>query len=652
MADIFISYARPDQPRIERLAAALEDAGYSVWWDRHIKGGSEYSRDIESAIKDARAVIVVWSAASANSEWVREEASYARDHGKLVPVSIDDTPPPFGYRQRQSIDLNDTNAEPQLHAALDALIDGEHGEIDTAAPTGRKLSPMLLAIPLLLLVAAAGWYFLSDRFDADTQTALEDRRGVMVLPFLAQSSGEDDQYFADGLTEEILNRLDALEELRVVPRTTAFNYRETDQPINVIADEVSVGHVVEGTLRRDGDRVRVTARLVEAAGEQTLWSEDYDATVEDVFKVQADIAEKVASSLDVLLDRRKRTAMQGAGIDNPEAFALYAKGNDYYARGHEALPDLSIFAKAIPYYDRALAMAPNFAQAQISAADFYSHIVLDEAGGVFHDELPREMREGALDQLRSRLMAARGAEPDADDRLGINLTLAAFSDDWSDIPSMSERFYTMEGNCAGLAWPGFGYSAYGNADKVFAQYRRRLDCGANSPGLWRYLSWSALMSGKLSDLEELLASPVAHRAPQPSLEFAEIVVAIGKGRRQQAVALAEQAENPEARTFVALALGNRDKLPSIEEISEASPFNAVRMLSVSGYQKEADDWAARIDAAPAGPSVLQIIVDECGCGAPFDISRTPNFRARLDELGAKWPPKSPINWPLKKEPGP
>ena len=107
MADIFLSYARADQPRIEKLAAALEEAGYSVWWDRHIKGGAEFSKDIEEAIAASKAVIVVWSQHSAESEWVREEASYARDHHKLVPVRIDDTPPPFGYRQRQAIDLSD-----------------------------------------------------------------------------------------------------------------------------------------------------------------------------------------------------------------------------------------------------------------------------------------------------------------------------------------------------------------------------------------------------------------------------------------------------------------------------------------------------------------------------------------------------------------
>ena len=105
MADIFLSYARADQPKIERLAEALEAAGHTLWWDRHIEGGQHFAKDIEREITAAKAVIVAWSGDSIESNWVLDEASYARDEKKLVPLSLDGTQPPFGYRQIQSLDF-------------------------------------------------------------------------------------------------------------------------------------------------------------------------------------------------------------------------------------------------------------------------------------------------------------------------------------------------------------------------------------------------------------------------------------------------------------------------------------------------------------------------------------------------------------------
>ena len=116
MADIFISYARADRPVIEALSAVLENAGHTVWWDRQIRGGSAYARDIESELKAARIVLVAWSDASRASDWVKDEAAVARDQGKLLPIRLDGGDQPLGFRQYQSIDLDgwrgEADAEP------------------------------------------------------------------------------------------------------------------------------------------------------------------------------------------------------------------------------------------------------------------------------------------------------------------------------------------------------------------------------------------------------------------------------------------------------------------------------------------------------------------------------------------------------------
>ncbi|MEJ7777903.1 MAG: toll/interleukin-1 receptor domain-containing protein [Sphingomicrobium sp.] len=126
MSSIFLSYDREDLTRAKWVALALENAGHSVWWDRHIKGGAQYSKEIEKALKEAEAVVVLWSERSVESAWVRDEAAAGRDSGRLVPVLLDGTEPPLGFRQFQTIDMSSkgrlrTSRLNELLNAVDAL---------------------------------------------------------------------------------------------------------------------------------------------------------------------------------------------------------------------------------------------------------------------------------------------------------------------------------------------------------------------------------------------------------------------------------------------------------------------------------------------------------------------------------------------------
>ena len=146
MADLFISYARPDRERVETLAAALEDAGYSLWWDRQVRGGDDFSAEIERQLMEASAVIVAWSAAGSKSNWVKDEASVAADRGSLVAVSLDGSDPPIGFRQYHCLDLSGWTGDPEDPAftevihAVDAKRDGgaaTPGATTTRAATSR-----------------------------------------------------------------------------------------------------------------------------------------------------------------------------------------------------------------------------------------------------------------------------------------------------------------------------------------------------------------------------------------------------------------------------------------------------------------------------------------------------------------------------------
>ncbi len=155
MAGVFLSYDREDLPRARSLALALAKAGHSVWWDRHIKGGAQYSNEIEQALKRAEAVVVLWSRNSIDSAWVRDEAAAARDAGRLVPARLDPSEPPLGFRQYHTIDLSRWKGGsriPKLAELLSAIeaLSSEAPTEPATTPVSREASAPLRLIALAL----------------------------------------------------------------------------------------------------------------------------------------------------------------------------------------------------------------------------------------------------------------------------------------------------------------------------------------------------------------------------------------------------------------------------------------------------------------------------------------------------------------------
>ena len=202
-------------------------------------------------------------------------------------------------------------------------------------------------------------------------------KSVAVLPFVALSSGEDDGYFADGLTEEILNALAQLPELLVTARTSAFSFKGQDLPVQEIAEVLGVRHIVEGSVRRSGDRLRVTAQLVRAGDGFQLWSENYDSTSTDTIAMQEDIAEKIALALDVVLDDERREAMRRAGLRDPAAFVAFQKGLEQMDKGHGSEDQVAGLMEAGPYFDQVLERVPGYPPALIDRVDAYVHMLND-----------------------------------------------------------------------------------------------------------------------------------------------------------------------------------------------------------------------------------------------------------------------------------
>jgi TolB-like protein/Tfp pilus assembly protein PilF len=240
-----------------------------------------------------------------------------------------------------------------------------------------------------------------------SQVAPADKEtpSIAVLPFVNMSRDEENEYFADGLSEELLNVLAKIRGLRVASRTSAFSFKGKGVDIPTVAQKLNVATVLEGSVRKSGKRVRITAQLIEVSSDSHLWSETYDRELDDIFAVQDDIAQSVVKELRAaLLGRPAETAADTAAAadvrqastgrsDNPEAFQLYLQGKFYGERATQADTD-----KAIDLYKRALAIDPDFALAWAGL----SHIHRSQAGYGFApiDEGYERARDAAQRALR------------------------------------------------------------------------------------------------------------------------------------------------------------------------------------------------------------------------------------------------------------
>lgn len=247
-----------------------------------------------------------------------------------------------------------------------------NGEISPLArstgrpPARRSTWPLLAGAAAASVAVVAGLTWFITREPADAPPAGEVA-SIVVLPFVDMSAAQDQAYFSDGVTEEILNRLSQARSLRVIDRTSAFAFRGKTSSISEIAAKLDVTHALEGSVRRSGDHIRITARLVEASTNSQLWSETYDRQSGDLFAIQDELATAVAGAL--------RTRLEGVAPDSPasrEALDLFLRGQFLYNR--RAPGDI---AQAVKYYQEALAIEPDYARPWAGLAGAYSLLAYD-----------------------------------------------------------------------------------------------------------------------------------------------------------------------------------------------------------------------------------------------------------------------------------
>ena len=392
---VFLSYASQDAEAAQRVCNALRAAGVEVWFDQsELRGGDVWDQKIRREIHDCALFIPVISANTASRhegyfrlEWdLADQRTHmlARNRAFIVPVCLDATPDagadvPESFQRVQWTRLPRGETPPEFVRRIEQLLSGEVRPATMAArgpagvASGRSSRRAWLAVGVAVLIAAVSAYLIVEKpwiaKPRPPAAFAPPPHSIAVLPFVNLSGDKEQEYFSDGLTDEILNSLSTIEGLQVVARTSSFSFKGKDTDIGVIAHRLNVGAVLEGSIRRSDHSIRVTAQLIDAMTGYHLWSKTYDEESGDVLKLQTEIATAVAQALRVTLQGDAYEKITLGGTNNLVAFDALQRALKAYRRA--ATGDAKAFQDAIDASTDAIRLDPNYARAFTARARFY-----------------------------------------------------------------------------------------------------------------------------------------------------------------------------------------------------------------------------------------------------------------------------------------
>ena len=464
-----------------------------------------------------------------------------------------------------------------------------------------------LNITVIGLMVVAILYLVVDNYvleQAPLVPAEEvDDKSIAVLPFVPLSSGEDDGYFADGLTEEILNSLAQLPELQVTARTSSFFFKGQNLLVPEIASRLGVAHVVEGSVRRDGDRLRIAAQLIRASDDSHLWSQTYDRTRDDVFAVQEDIAENIAEVLGVVLDDAAREVMRSAGIRDVEAFIAYQKGQEAWVTAHQGVTMSDALVIANTHFEIALEAAPGLTMARLMKADLRGHIIFEIAAGIRDENYPGELQE-TLAALREEYGLAVRLSSAGNQRDLLDLERTLFSEEWTGLPFRIQKAM-QPGGCPQMNWTAL-VAYFGWADQIVTKLREAIRCNPMDTSASYQLAWSLIWSGDSDAALRAIAEADNKGLSHPSLNDGRYWALLASGRVDDQSAPGPGTEASRLtydRQILREALAGdpavaRQMANDYWSGSDTDDLSSIVIAAVIGDRERANEAAARIDALP------------------------------------------------------
>ncbi len=411
---VFISYAREDVGAALRIAEALRAFGVEVWFDQNeLRGGDAWDQKIRNQIKTCALFLPLVSQRTEERsegyfrrEWrlgIDRTLDMAAGRAFIVPVVIDDTREgaasvPEEFMRYQWTRLPDGEPTPDFVMQVKRLLETppkvgaspaeDRGRRPTA-PLQKKAIPgwtwgALAAVAVGVSVAL--FTALRPESPAPAQPAATSNlpatryslpatstdKSLAVLPFSNMSEEKDSAFFADGIHEDILTNLALVRALRVVSRTSVMQYRATTKPIRQIAAELGVAYILEGSVRRSGNKVRVTGQLINAATDEHVWAKSYDRDLTDIFGIQSELSQAIAGALSAALSPQEKSLLDRRPTENLAAYDLYAKARELRQRGTGNTLEVA------PLLEDAVRLDPKFAQAWAELGSTHAQIYFNE----------------------------------------------------------------------------------------------------------------------------------------------------------------------------------------------------------------------------------------------------------------------------------
>ena len=507
--------------------------------------------------------------------------------------------------------------------------------------TGRKLQ---LAIAVLLAIAIA--VFVLDRFVIDRarapaaiaatapasppvtpatpRPAAAARPSIAVLPFEDMSQARDQEYFADGLSEELLNLLAQLPQLRVIARTSSFSFKDKDADVATIAKSLGVDHVLEGSVRKSGDTLRITAQLIRASDSSHLWSQTYDRKVTDVFKLQDEIAAAVVDALKVQLLPSQSFA-EPHRTANSEAYNQFLLGTQYYRR-----QTAEGFKLAVAAFTRAVALDPSYAAAyarlsiaEMFASDYAASAAAQEAG-------------------RQRAIAAAARALELDPQLAEGYAARARlrssqSYDWAGALADLQKALALDpANVRIRRSYGNLLGNLGRTDEAIAELRAVVDADPLAADSWDVLGYH-LMAARQPDAANAALLRSLELNPESSFSRVSLgQLQLLNGDAQAALESFDRSDAFWRRVGRAMALhtlgdataADRELKELIAAESREAAYQIAEVYAWRGDTDQAFEWLDRAYAQQDGG--LELIVTD---PALESLRGDPRYTAMLRKLG-------------------
>jgi TolB-like protein/Tfp pilus assembly protein PilF len=441
-----------------------------------------------------------------------------------------------------------------------------------------------IAAAVVVLIAVAFYLF---RPASQPIPKEESVKTIAVLPFLDLSPDKDQEYFSDGLSEELLNVLARNRQLRVTSRTSAFSFKGTNTDIKTIAAKLNVQHILEGSVRKAGSTLRITAQLIDVETDAHLWSQTYDGTLDNIFALQDSISGSVAEALKIAL-LGKESATQQQETD-PEAYNAYLLGKHFFdSYGKEN------WEKAEGYYEKALSIDPGYAPAWVelswvhSAQADYGYLPVDEGY-----QKSRKEAEKAL-ELEPNLA-------DAHARMGWIKRI--YDWDWEGADASYQRALALEpGNAYVINGAAVLASTLGRFDEAIALDHRAIELDPVRTSLYYSLGWYAWYAGLLDESITAYRKSLELNPQYPRAHMAIGCVYLTKGKPDSAMAEMDREAHPVWKMFglalVYHALGKEKEADAalagyIKEYQNGWAYQIAEIYAYRNEKDKAFEWLER-----------------------------------------------------------